>query len=661
VGKSTPQAPTPPDPVALANAQGAANKDTAITQAQLNAVNQNTPWGTVTYTQTQTPGTGTQHWDDATGQMVSDNNGTPQFTQNVSLSPDQQDLYNKQVGIEKQAYGTAGQALNNVQDVLSSKLNFGGGGDMPLYDGGSDGIPSLVTNINGGTPQSGFGTVSPLFGIASGGNIQTGIGDAGGIQNNLSSTGQQTNLGYSNPIQTSFAPGGPLAGNVSPTGQQTGLGNAGSIQGQINTNGLPSTPLTANDFAAQGDATTNALMQRFNQDWARQQENTQAQLNAQGIQQGSAGYDTAMDTLNRARNDAQAQAYLAGNQEQNTLFNQALAANQNAFGQRQAQGTFANNAQGQQFGQNLQGGQFANDALNNLLQQQLATGQFQNATAGQQYNQNQGAAAFGNAAQQQGYNQALGSGQFTNQALQNQFGQNQASQAAQNAAQQQLYAQLLGGGQFANQAQAQQFGQNSAQQQAFNQAAQQQTGNNQALASFYNTAQGQAFSQAQANAALQNQARQQAINEQILQRSQPINEIATLLGLGGGIQVPQGAPNFGVNIAPTDVLGAYGLNQQAQQNNYNAQLQANNAMWGGLGNLAGTLGSAAILASDARLKTNIRLAGHTANGTPLYLYSYKNKPETEIVGVMAQDMMMIDPLAVHERNGFYAVDYARVA
>ena len=76
--------------------------------------------------------------------------------------------------------------------------------------------------------------------------------------------------------------------------------------------------------------------------------------------------------------------------------------------------------------------------------------------------------------------------------------------------------------------------------------------------------------------------------------SQPINTIAALLGLGSGVQSPIAAPNFGVNVAPTDVLGAYGLNQQAQQNNYNQAVQAQNAGIGGIGNLLGTLGSAAI-------------------------------------------------------------------
>jgi hypothetical protein len=169
------------------------------------------------------------------------------------------------------------------------------------------------------------------------------------------------------------------------------------------------------------------------------------------------------------------------------------------------------------------------------------------------------------------------------------FGENLAGGQFGNQAQQQAFQQLLGSGVFGNQANQQQFGQNQALQDAFNRAAAQYTGQNQTMAGFFNTAQGQQFQQALQNAALQNQSRQQGIAEQSLVRSQPINELATLLGLGGQVQQPTGAPNFGIGIAPTDVLGAYGLANQAQQNAYNAQVAnqtSNNQAAAGLGSAA---------------------------------------------------------------------------
>ena len=50
MGKGS-SAPPPPDPTVTANAQAAANKDTAITQAQLNMVDQYTPYGSTVYSQ----------------------------------------------------------------------------------------------------------------------------------------------------------------------------------------------------------------------------------------------------------------------------------------------------------------------------------------------------------------------------------------------------------------------------------------------------------------------------------------------------------------------------------------------------------------------------------------------------------------------------------
>lgn len=86
---------------------------------------------------------------------------------------------------------------------------------------------------------------------------------------------------------------------------------------------------------------------------------------------------------------------------------------------------------------------------------------------------------------------------------------------------------------------------------------------------------------------LAGQARQQGVSDAALVRNQPINEFATLLGLGGQVQAPTGAPNFNANVNPTDVLGAYGMQQQALQNSYNQKMGANNAMMGALGNVAG--------------------------------------------------------------------------
>lgn len=75
----TPAPPTPPDPVATANAQAAANTKAATTQQELNMVNQVTPYGNLNYKQTGT---------------LADN--TPQFTATTTLSPAEQSNLDQQ-------------------------------------------------------------------------------------------------------------------------------------------------------------------------------------------------------------------------------------------------------------------------------------------------------------------------------------------------------------------------------------------------------------------------------------------------------------------------------------------------------------------------------------------------------------------------------------
>lgn len=85
----------------------------------------------------------------------------------------------------------------------------------------------------------------------------------------------------------------------------------------------------------------------------------------------------------------------------------------------------------------------------------------------------------------------------------------------------------------------------------------------------------------------------QAIQQTAALRGIPLNEASVLLS-GGQVQVPQLSQTAGVNVSPTDVLGAYNQQYQGQLAAYNAANQNNSAAMGGLFGLAGTLGGAAI-------------------------------------------------------------------
>lgn len=97
-------APAAPDPAQTAAAQAAANKDTAIAQAQLNMVNQTDAFGNkLTYNQI---GTSPQ--------------GTPQYEAIQTLSPEQQALANKAQGIYGQGLDTATNLFGQLQGTLGT-------------------------------------------------------------------------------------------------------------------------------------------------------------------------------------------------------------------------------------------------------------------------------------------------------------------------------------------------------------------------------------------------------------------------------------------------------------------------------------------------------------------------------------------------------------
>lgn len=104
-----PTPPPPPDPVATAAAQAKSNKETAVAQYGLNATNQVTPQGNLTYRQIGT-------WED----------GTPRFEATQTYSPGEQQLYElgnrtrENVGnIGVQQSGKIGRLLNDPVNLTN--------------------------------------------------------------------------------------------------------------------------------------------------------------------------------------------------------------------------------------------------------------------------------------------------------------------------------------------------------------------------------------------------------------------------------------------------------------------------------------------------------------------------------------------------------------
>jgi hypothetical protein len=107
-------------------------------------------------------------------------------------------------------------------------------------------------------------------------------------------------------------------------------------------------------------------------------------------------------------------------------------------------------------------------------------------------------------------------------------------------------------------------------------------------------------------------------------------------------------------LTPTqlDVMGAANMwNQQHMQGRQMAADARNGTM-----QAIGQLGGAAMMMSDARMKTDVQRVGKLDNGLNVYSYRYTFGGPVHI-GVMAQEVEAVNPAAVAEIDGIKHVDY----
>jgi hypothetical protein len=141
--------------------------------------------------------------------------------------------------------------------------------------------------------------------------------------------------------------------------------------------------------------------------------------------------------------------------------------------------------------------------------------------------------------------------------------------------------------------------------------------------------------------------RNQGMQEMLRQRSQPsadLQGLQSLLGMPGFMGAGQGqAPNL---------LGAGGMQGQANFQNWQANNQATSDAIGGGMDLLGMLGQLYFM-SDERAKMDVRRLPHdVVPGVPAAIFRYL--PEIGLgdgryVGVVAQDLQRVMPEAVRER------------
>lgn len=612
----TPSAPTPPDPKVTAGAQTATNIGTAIANANLQNVNQETPYGNLTYQQTIDRSYINRGGKDAKGvgkdptrfylgndpskyqngfatreaaeRFIRNNNisdayqtqtytdpntgdtyDIPSYTAVQTMSPEMQRMYDLETEAGTNMAQIAANQSARIGDHLSREVDTSN-----LPDAGSaDAVRSRNMQMVS-KPQRSLG-----------GRIE----DAGDLTRSISSQTQ----GIVGDVMDRT---GELVRNVRGQNYQTEFGDAGPLTRSYNT-----------DFSQDRQRVEEALMSRMQPSLERDREGLRSRLLNQGIREGSEAYDRAMNRFDEQSNDARMQAILAGGQEQSRMV--GLEADRAAF---------ENSAQGQAYGQLLGRAQFGNDARQQQFSTDLARGQFANAATGQAADMDMSRANLANSAAAQRFDQTRGAAQFANEAQAQQFGQNAAQLDARNQA-------ITGNAAM----RADRIAQNNA-------ARQQMFSNDMSL---------QARRDADRNAALQ---------ETFALRNQPINEIGALLGTG---QVTQPSfVNTGVGAIPTtDVAGITMDNYGQQLAAWQQQVASRNNMMGGLLGAGGQLGAAAIM-SDRRMKDNIVEIGRFGR-LPVYSYRYKGE-EQERVGFMADEVGKIAPEAlVWLPGGFAAVDY----
>lgn len=387
---SKPKAPEPPDPKVTAAAQTGTNVSTAIANASLGNVNQVTPYGNLTYTQS-----GQQFVNDANGGVwYKGPNG--QYTQTRPAST----ATAATTSAANTAANSSGAQAKASGGNPQNNGSFGGGGGGTDGYGGGGGVGTGGTSGGGGTTGGTGGGTTTNNALPTGWSQVTGyrvptytatqtlspsgqkIFDASqAAQINLANTAkdQSARLGglLNRPMDLSKLPAGGNAANLTmPQYQQfssgnplqTQIANAGNIAKTFGDAGNI-TKTYGTDFSKDRQRVEDALMARLNTQLDKDRANQDASLANQGIRLGSTGYSNAQADFGRNVNDARMSAILGAGEEQSRLANleRDRAAFQNSaqkqlYDQQLGRATFGNQAQQQQFGQNASRAAFANDA-----------------------------------------------------------------------------------------------------------------------------------------------------------------------------------------------------------------------------------------------------------------------------------------------------------
>ncbi len=121
-----PQAPAPPSPKEMAAGQTGTNVTTAMANNAMGMVDQNTPYGNMSYSQT-----GSQSFTDPyTGQTYD----VPKYASNLTLNPQQQATLDASQGAQTNMANLAQQQSGFLQDYMGQPMDVNQDTENRLYD-----------------------------------------------------------------------------------------------------------------------------------------------------------------------------------------------------------------------------------------------------------------------------------------------------------------------------------------------------------------------------------------------------------------------------------------------------------------------------------------------------------------------------------------------
>jgi len=327
----SPSQPSAPDPTQTALAQGAANKDAAVAQAELNRYNQVTPTGTLNWTQ----GEPAKVYD-ANGNPTGKTSGQNQWTSVQTLSPDAQHILDQQMG-----------AAGTMADTLANKT-------------------SQVAGI-ANQPIASLGTAPDANAIM------------GQVRSNTVDPAQQ-NLAAQQPLADQYRQSASDLSTIATDAAK-----------QYGTDVANVAPVPTADSAYR-DQITEALYaqnaSRLDPQWNQAQDDLEAKLAAQGITHGSAAYDRDYRNQQRAKTDAyqtaRNNAITGGTAAQQAQFDMGLKANQAGMANAEAKAATPLNLASSMQGMNQGQQSNVNAGLSGLLAAETAAPSTANSLYGYQ-------------------------------------------------------------------------------------------------------------------------------------------------------------------------------------------------------------------------------------------------------------------------------------